>query len=72
MSNMTVSVSPHIKDSASTTSIMRDVLIALVPALIASVLIFGVRAFFVTAVCVAFAVGGEWAFEKIVKKTDTS
>ena len=40
MSNMTVSVSPHIKDKASTTTIMRDVLIALVPALIASVLIY--------------------------------
>ena len=71
MSNMTVSVSPHIKDKASTTTIMRDVLIALVPALIASVLIFGLRALVVTAVCVAFAVGGEWAFEKIVKKPST-
>ena len=71
MSNMTVSVSPHIKDKASTSTIMRDVLIALVPALIASVLIFGVRALVVTAVCVAFAVGGEWAFEKIVKKPNT-
>ena len=68
---MTVSVSPHIKDKASTTTIMRDVLIALVPALIASVLIFGVRALVITAVCVAFAVGGEWAFEKIVKKPNT-
>lgn len=71
MSNMTVSVSPHIKDKASTTTIMRDVLIALVPALLASVLIFGLRALVVTAVCVAFAVGGEWAFEKIVKKPST-
>ncbi|MBP8640367.1 MAG: RnfABCDGE type electron transport complex subunit D [Oscillospiraceae bacterium] len=71
MSNMTVSVSPHIKDNASTTTIMRDVLIALVPALIASVLIFGFRAFVVTAVCVVFAVGGEWAFEKTVKKPNT-
>lgn len=71
MSNMTVSVSPHIKDNTSTTSIMRDVLIALIPALIASGLIFGVRALVVVAVCVAFAVGGEWAFEKIVKKPNT-
>jgi len=71
MSNMTVSVSPHIKDSTNTATIMRDVLIALVPALIASGLIFGVRALLVTAVCVAFAVGGEWAFEKIVKKPST-
>lgn len=71
MSNMTVSVSPHIKDNTNTTTIMRDVLIALVPALIASYLIFGARALLVTAVCVAFAVGGEWAFEKIVKKPNS-
>ena len=71
MSNMIVSVSPHIKDKTSTNSIMRDVLIALCPTLIASVLIFGFRALLVTAVCVAFAVGSEWAFEKIVKKPNT-
>lgn len=71
MSNMTVSVSPHIKDSSSTTTIMRDVLIALFPALVASFLVFGARALLVSAVCVAFAVGGEWVFEKIVKKPST-
>lgn len=71
MSNMIVSVSPHIKDKANTTTIMRDVLIALCPALIASALIFGARALLVTAVCVVFAVGSEWAFEKIVKKPGT-
>lgn len=71
MSNMNVSVSPHIKDNTNTTTIMRDVLIALVPALIASYLIFGVRALVVTAVCIAFSIGGEWVFEKIVKKPST-
>ena len=71
MSNFTVAVSPHIKDKTNTQTIMRDVLIALCPALIASVLIFGARALLVTAVCVAFAVGGEWVFAKIVKKPST-
>ena len=71
MSNLAVSISPHIKDKTNTTSIMRDVLIALCPALIASVLIFGLRALLVTAVCVAFAVGSEWAFDKMVKKPNT-
>ncbi len=71
MSNMTVSVSPHIKDSTTTAAIMCDVLIALFPALVASFLIFGVRALLVTAVCVVFAIGGEWTFEKIVKKPST-
>lgn len=71
MSKNIVNVSPHIKDRTSTKSIMRDVLIALFPALIASGLIFGVRALLVTAVCVASAVFSEWAFEKITKKPNT-
>jgi len=71
MSNFTVAVSPHIKDKTNTSSIMRDVLIALCPALIASAVIFGARALLVTAICVAFAVGGEWMFDKIVKKPST-
>jgi len=72
MSTMKVSVSPHVKDSTSTTTIMRDVLIALCPALVASALIFGARALLVTAVCVAVAVGSEWAYEKLVKKPSTT
>ena len=68
MSMLTVAASPHIKDNTNTATIMRDVLIALCPALIASAVIFGARALLVTAVCVAFAVGGEWVFDKIVKK----
>lgn len=71
MNKLTVSVSPHIKDSASTSAIMRDVLIALAPAMIAAVLIFGFRAAAVTAVCVVFAVGSEWVFDRIVKKPST-
>ena len=44
---------------------MRDVIIALVPALVAAVLVFGFRALLVTAVCVAACVLSEWAFEKL-------
>lgn len=71
MSTMKVSVSPHVKDSTNTATIMRDVLIALCPALVAAALIFGARALLVTAVCVAVAVGSEWAYEKLVKKPST-
>lgn len=63
--NMIVSVNPHIYSKDTTSTIMRDVLIALFPAVIASVVFFGVRALIVEAVCVAVAVGCEWAFEKI-------
>jgi len=71
MNNMIVSVSPHLRDKTDTLSIMRDVLIALTPALIASVLIFGFRSLLVVAVCIIFSVGSEWAFERIVKKPST-
>ena len=53
MSKLNVSVSPHIHDKSSTSAIMRDVVIALLPALAASVAVFGYRAALVTAVCVA-------------------
>ena len=71
MSNLRVSTSPHIHDSSTTSRIMLDVLIALVPAFIAAVWIFGARAALVTAVCTAACVIFEWAFNKIVKKPNT-
>ncbi len=71
MDNMIVSVSPHIHSKDSTSTIMRDVLIALCPALIAGVVIFGFRALLVAVVCVATAVFFEWGFEKICKRKST-
>lgn len=71
MSKYVVSVSPHITSKDSTQTIMRDVLIALCPAVIASVVIFGWRALLLTVVCVATAVFWEWAFEKICKRKNT-
>lgn len=59
-----VSVSPHLHNKVDTRSVMRDVCIALVPALIASVAIFGLRALLVTAVSVATAVLTEFLYEK--------
>ena len=69
--NMVVSVNPHIYASQTTQTIMRDVLIALFPAVIASVVFFGVQALLVEAVCVAVAVLCEWAFEKIAHRDIT-
>jgi len=49
-----VSVSPHYhKQGATTQRVMRDVLIALIPALIASVIIFGFRSLLLVAVSAA-------------------
>ena len=69
--NMVVSVNPHIYAAQTTQTIMRDVLIALFPAVIASVVFFGPRALLVEAVCVAAAVLSEWAFEKIARRDVT-
>jgi len=71
MENMIVSVSPHIRDKDCTQTIMRDVLIALLPAVVASVIIFGICALLVEVVTVAFAMFFEWGFEKICKRPNT-
>ena len=47
-----VSHSPHTADSGSVSRIMLDVIIALIPALIAGCLVFGMRALIVTLTCV--------------------
>lgn len=71
MNKLIISVSPHIKDKSSTSSIMRDVVIALIPALIASLFIFGMRALVVTAVCVISALISELVFEKLCRRAIT-
>ena len=60
----TISSSPHVHSSTTTQTIMRDVLIALVPALVMSVWVFGLCALTVTAVSVAAC----YAFEKLWNK----
>lgn len=69
-SKLMVSPSPHIHDAVSTQSIMRDVLIAMVPALVASVVIFGFRALVLTAVCIASCVIFEYFTRKILGRSN--
>lgn len=72
MSNLTkLSVSPHIHSGSSTSKIMRDVIISLLPATVAGVIIFGLRAALVVAICVACCVVFEALFNLIVKKEQT-
>lgn len=66
-----MTVSPHIRSSVTTGGIMLDVIIALCPALIAAVLLFGGRALYITAICVLACVLSELAFELITKRTPT-
>ena len=71
MKRFSVSSSPHIRSSATTSRIMLDVIIALMPALIAGCVIFGFRALAVVASCVASAVLSEFLFNVITKKEQT-
>lgn len=63
-----VTESPHIRSGNTTSGIMLDVIIALMPALIAGVVIFGYRAAVLTLVCISASVFFEWLWCKIVKK----
>jgi len=64
---LSISSSPHVHSPVKTPDLMRDVLIALAPALIGPVYFFGFRALMVTLVSVAACVFFEWAWCKLMK-----
>ena len=66
-----VAASPHVTTKNSTAVIMRDVLIALAPAVIAGCVVFGLRALLVVAVTTAACVFFEWGFEKLCHTPST-
>ena len=65
---LTISSSPHVHSPVTTQTIMRDVLIALAPALVGSVVFFGLRALTVTLVSVVACMFFEWAYCKLMHK----
>lgn len=67
-----ISTAPHLTTSRTTPVLMRDVVIALIPALIASVLFFGLNALLVIATSVAACVMFEYLFGRYVFKTGNS
>ena len=71
MEKLVVSSSPHIHSGASTQRIMLDVVIALLPATVAAVVLFGLKALLIIAVSVATAVISEFVFNLVVKKKQT-
>ncbi len=71
MKKLIVSASPHARSHENVTGIMLDVIIALVPSLIASVIIFGFRSLLITAVCVGCCVLFEFISRKIMKRDTT-
>ena len=68
---LNVQSSPHVRDRISTSCIMLDVIIALIPATVWGILRFGAHAAIVVAVAVISAVLSETIFNFIVKKPNT-
>lgn len=71
MEKLIVSPSPHVRSGMTTQKIMLNVIIALCPAVIASGIIFGLRAIFLILVCVATSLVWETLFNMITKKPNT-
>jgi electron transport complex protein RnfD len=69
--NLTVASSPHIRGNFRTRRIMLDVVLALMPALAVGIAVFGLRALYVTLLCVGCAVAAELVFSLIAFKRNT-
>ena len=67
---LTISSSPHVHTPVTTRTLMRDVLIALIPALIGSVYFFGLRALTVTLVSALAAFLFEKIYCRLMKRDD--
>lgn len=71
MENTIISSSPHIRSNDTVARIMIDVLIALIPAAVASVIIFGYKAAVIIAISVGTAVVTEALIQFLTKKKIT-
>lgn len=71
MSSFYISSAPHVRSSESTTKIMYWVIIALIPATIGSIYIFGPRALWMTLVAIVSALMTELICQKIMKRRIT-
>lgn len=67
MNKYIVSPSPHIVSPKTTRTIMLDVLIALIPAFLASIIFFGPMSILITAVCIVSCV----VFEKLISRDNS-
>lgn len=68
---LTVSASPHAKGPGTVSGIMLDVIIALIPAAVVGIVVFGARAALVMLTCVASCVLFEFVTRKILKRSTT-
>ena len=70
-SNLVESSAPHLVTNVDTTRIMRMVLIGLAPSFLVSIYVFGMRVIALTAVCIIASMFFEWAWNKLMHKTQT-
>lgn len=68
---LTVSSSPHLRMPVTVSTAMRDVIIALLPVTLVSILLFGLYALFLIAVCLSTAALTEVLFRRILNKPVT-
>lgn len=71
MNKLYVSSSPHLAGPSTTQKIMLNVIIALVPAMIASCIIFGFRSLLVISVTVLSCVASEYIARRVMKRENT-
>jgi electron transport complex protein RnfD len=69
--NLTISISPHQREKRTTAQWMRMVIYSLIPAVIASILFFKLRAFLLIVVCIAATAISEAIFQKLRRKPVT-
>ncbi|MBE5804610.1 MAG: RnfABCDGE type electron transport complex subunit D [Clostridiales bacterium] len=69
--SLAVSSSPHLRHKASTQRIMQEVCLALAPAGIAGIILFGANAAALIATCVITCVLAEFAYQKLTKQKTT-
>ena len=70
-SNLVVSSAPHIVSNVDTTRIMAMVIMALIPSLLVSIYVFGMRVLTLTVVCIVASVFFEWAWNALMHKRQT-
>lgn len=71
MSKLTVTSSPHLRCGRTTASIMADVLIALLPSVVAACILYGMRSLLIVAVCTASCVLLEYVCRLVMKRKNT-
>ena len=71
MNKLIVSSSPHIRTKRETPAVMLDVVIALLPPMVAGVIIYGIPALAVVATCVLTSIVAEFLFNLITKREQT-